>query len=386
MTANWPNQQADFGAGRSAAVIVASTSAAAGRADDVTGPLLVDWLSGRGYDCPAPIVVADGPPVAEALFHLLLELPEDDRPRIVVTTGGTGLNPDDRTPQVTQPLLDYPTPGIMHALWSEGLKHVPTAVMSRGVAGVRGRTFIVNLPGSKGGVRDGIAVLDPIIHHIQAQIEDVRDHPPRLLTEAAVTERRDEDEDGGPVTYHPAADRKQAATPTPASATRGSDTVTRGPASAAQPVTRPGENIPRPFVHAAITTEAIDVGAVQAAVTTPETGAAVVFRGIIRNHDEGRTDVIALDYTSHPDAEAIMRRVVSGVAADHLEVRIVAVHRIGPLAIGEDALVVATASAHRAEAFACAAEAVDAIKAEVPIWKQQRYAAGDHSWVGLADE
>lgn len=147
---------------------------------------------------------------------------------------------------------------------------------------------------------------------------------------------------------------------------------------------RPGENTPAPYVAARITTDPLDLRAAQAAVTTVETGAAVVFSGVIRNHDEGRTDVVALDYTAHPDAAAIIAEVVARVATEHPGVRVDAAHRIGPLHVGEDALVVAVASAHRAEAFACCAALVDAIKAEVPIWKRQDYAGGDHSWVGLA--
>lgn len=143
------------------------------------------------------------------------------------------------------------------------------------------------------------------------------------------------------------------------------------------------ENTPAPHVAARITTEPLDPRAAQAAVTTAETGAAVVFSGVIRNHDEGRTDVVALDYTAHPDAGRIIAAVVARVAAEHPGVRIDAAHRIGALRVGEDALVVAVASAHRAEAFACCAALVDAIKAEVPIWKRQDYAGGDHSWVGL---
>lgn len=168
-----------FGAGRSAAVVVASTSAAAGQAEDRTGPLLVDWLTGRGYDCPAPLVVADGEPVAEALRTLLEDRPPVDLPRVLVTTGGTGINPSDRTPELVEPFLDRPMPGIMHALWSAGTENVPTAVLSRGVAGVRGRTFIVTLPGSPGAVRDGIAVLDGLLSHLQAQLEGLRDHGDR---------------------------------------------------------------------------------------------------------------------------------------------------------------------------------------------------------------
>ncbi|MDJ1370563.1 MogA/MoaB family molybdenum cofactor biosynthesis protein [Gulosibacter molinativorax] len=164
-----------LGDGRSAAVIVASTSAAAGQSEDKTGPMLVSWFRDLGYACPEPIVAADGAPVADALSRLL----QGTAPRFIVTTGGTGLNPDDRTPEATAKLVDFEVPGIMHALWSRGLSSTPSAVMSRGVAGVTGQTFIVNLPGSRGGVRDGITVLTPLLSHIQEQIEDVHGHGTR---------------------------------------------------------------------------------------------------------------------------------------------------------------------------------------------------------------
>ncbi len=174
-----------IGEGRSAAVIVASTSAATGSAEDKTGPILVEWLRGLGYDCPKPMVVGDGEPIRDA-FRSLLEdaapeksVSEKSVPRFIVTTGGTGLNPDDQTPQVTADFLDFQVPGVIHALWTRGLTSTPSAVMSRGIAGVSGQTFIVNLPGSRGGVRDGIAVLTTLLPHIQEQIEDVRGHGPR---------------------------------------------------------------------------------------------------------------------------------------------------------------------------------------------------------------
>lgn len=163
------------GHGRSAAVIVASTSAAAGTAEDKTGPILVAWFRELGYECGDPIVVADGAPVRQALRGLL----EDAPPRFIVTTGGTGLNPDDQTPQVTAECVEVNVPGVMHALWTRGLASTPSAVMSRGIAGVTGQTFIVNLPGSRGGVRDGIAVLTPLLPHIQEQLEDVHGHGAR---------------------------------------------------------------------------------------------------------------------------------------------------------------------------------------------------------------
>lgn len=169
-----------LGTGRSAAVIIASTSAARGEAADTTGPILVDWLRGRGYDTPEAIVVRDGEPVGEALRALLIDTPADDRPRIIVTSGGTGLAPDDRTPEFTAELLERQSPGLVYAMWRKGLESTTSAVMSRGVAGVRGRTFVINFPGSKGGVKDGITVIDDLLEHIQTSVEDTTDHGPRV--------------------------------------------------------------------------------------------------------------------------------------------------------------------------------------------------------------
>ncbi|WP_309131460.1 MogA/MoaB family molybdenum cofactor biosynthesis protein [Brevibacterium sp.] len=169
-----------LGAGRGAAVIIASTSAARGEAADTTGPILVDWLRSRGYDCPEAIVVRDGEPVGQTLRTLLIDTPADERPRIIVTSGGTGLAPDDRTPEFTAELLERQSPGLVYAMWRKGLESTTSAVMSRGVAGVRGRTFVINFPGSKGGVRDGITVIDELLEHIQTSVEDTTDHGPRV--------------------------------------------------------------------------------------------------------------------------------------------------------------------------------------------------------------
>lgn len=169
-----------LGEGRSAAVIIASTSAARGEAADTTGPILVDWMRTRGYDTPDAIVVRDGEPVGQALRTLLVDTPEHERPRIIVTSGGTGLAPDDRTPEYTAELLERQSPGLIYAMWRKGLETTTSAVMSRGVAGVRGRSFVINFPGSKGGVKDGITVIDDLLEHIQTSIEDTTDHGPRV--------------------------------------------------------------------------------------------------------------------------------------------------------------------------------------------------------------
>jgi molybdenum cofactor synthesis domain-containing protein len=149
-----------------AAVVVASNRAAAGVYDDTTGPVLVDLLVSLGFECPAPTVVPDGDPVAEAIRSAV-----GAGARVVLTTGGTGLTPTDLTPEATRPLLDREVPGLAEAIRAHGVaKGVPTAALSRGLAGVVGGCLVVNLPGSRGGVKDAVAVLEPVLVHAVEQI------------------------------------------------------------------------------------------------------------------------------------------------------------------------------------------------------------------------
>ena len=154
-----------------ARVIVASNRAAAGVYTDETGPRLVQALTDWGFTTPSAVVVPDGEPVAEALRAAV-----DDGAAVVLTTGGTGISPTDRTPEATTTVLDRQVPGVAEALRAHGVaKGVPTAALSRGLAGVAGQTLVVNLPGSRGGVADAIELLAEIVPHAVSQIRGV-DH------------------------------------------------------------------------------------------------------------------------------------------------------------------------------------------------------------------
>ncbi len=154
-----------------AMVVTASNRAAAGVYPDRGGPLLAEGLAALGFEVGEVRVVPDGEPVEEALREAVAASYD-----VVVTTGGTGISPSDRTPDMTRRVLDYEVPGIPEAIRAEGLAKVPTAALSRGLAGVAGTTLIVNLPGSTGGVRDGLAVLGRLLVHAVDQIRG-GDHP-----------------------------------------------------------------------------------------------------------------------------------------------------------------------------------------------------------------
>jgi molybdenum cofactor synthesis domain-containing protein len=319
---------------RRAVVVVASNRAAAGVYPDRTGPVIVDWLSERGYQTPDPVVVPDGSPVRDAVAVAVADAVD-----VVLTTGGTGISPTDRTPEATAPLLDRSLPGLADAIRSAGLPQVPTAVLSRGLAGVAGRTLVVNLPGSTGGVRDGLGVLEGVLDHAVEQLHGA-DHVGSGT--------------GEPAGAHP------------------------GPASSHE------ESVPAvsgAVLRAAVTEDPLDVEEHARLVARPDAGAVVSFSGVVRDHDDGRK-VRALEYSSHPGAPNVITRVAAQIAATHPQVQALAVsHRIGPLAIGDSALACAVSAAHRAEAFAACAALVDEVKLQLPIWKRQEFTDGSEEWV-----
>jgi molybdenum cofactor synthesis domain-containing protein len=313
---------------RRAVVVVASNRAAAGVYSDRTGPVIVDWLAERGYQTPEPVVVPDGSPVRDAVAVAVADAVD-----VVLTTGGTGISPTDRTPEATAPLLDRNLPGLADAIRSAGLPQVPTAVLSRGLAGVAGRTLVVNLPGSTGGVRDGLSVLDGVLDHAVEQLHGA-DHV-------------------GSGTGDPAGPGHHAV------------------GSAASGI----------VLLAIVSADPLDVEEHARLVARRDAGAVVSFSGVVRDHDSGR-EVRALEYTSHPSAGDVIARVAAQIVATHPEVQALAVsHRIGPLAIGDSALACAVSAAHRAGAFAACAALVDEVKLQLPIWKRQEFTDGSEEWV-----
>lgn len=150
----------------SALVLTVSTRAAAGVYEDRSGPVLVEGLRACGFEVGDPVVVPDGDEVGAALRDAVAA-----GHAVVLTTGGTGLNPSDHTPEQTRAVLEREVPQLSAAVAAYGVAHgVPTATLSRGIAGIAGRTLIVNLPGSSGGARDGMAVLGPVLQHAVSQL------------------------------------------------------------------------------------------------------------------------------------------------------------------------------------------------------------------------
>lgn len=157
------------------AVLTVSDAGARGERADSSGDRIVAWVAERGYQLAGRALVPDD---TVEIVRALLEWADGGATDVILTTGGTGLTPRDLTPEATRAVLEREAPGIAEALRAAALPRFPRAALSRGLAGVRGRTLIVNLPGSPGGVADGLAVLQQWLEHAVELLHGHSEHPP----------------------------------------------------------------------------------------------------------------------------------------------------------------------------------------------------------------
>ena len=327
-----------------AAVITCSDSAAAGVAADTSGPLAAGLLAELGHDVTRVTVVPDDAGTIAAAVRAAIA----EGARVVVTTGGTGAGPRDVTPDALRTTGLRELPGLGEAIRAASRERVPAADLSRALGGILDGAVVLALPGSPGGVRDGLAAVGALLEHA-VQMAAGAGHPdarPRPGDPATSVDADDSDVSEVGIVSTIAAGA-------PAAAAHLADLVGEAPISEVE---------------------------VAAEVLRTEAGAVVTFTGVVRDHDRGRP-VTALHYEGHPDAGRVLAEVVAEARTRPGVLAAAARHRTGDLAIGDLAFTAAVSAAHRGAAFDACAWLVDEAKARLPIWKHQHFADGTDEWV-----
>ena len=331
-----------------AAVITCSDSAAEGHATDTSGPLAAELLGALGHEVTRVAVVPDEVGAIATAVRAAIAAGA----RIVVTTGGTGAGPRDVTPEALRSAGLRELPGLGEAIRAASRDTVPTADLSRALGGVLDGAAVLALPGSNGGVRDGMAAVGGLLAHAVAMAA------------------------GG---THAAHTRPMPAAPTPAD-----DEARATPAvlvvDSVDRIDRIDYQNVKDDVPLLVRESPISEAEVAEEVSRAAAGAVVTFAGVVRDHDRGRA-VTALHYEGHPDAGRILAEVLAEALDRPGVLAAAARHRVGDLAIGDLAFVAAVSAAHRREAFAACGWLVDEAKARLPIWKHQRFADGTEEWV-----
>lgn len=347
----------------SAHVLTVSDRCSRGEREDLSGPLASALLGGWSVSVEDTKIIGDGiDSVRSAIEESVRE-----GARVIVTTGGTGISPRDETPEGTLPLITKRLDGI-ESLIRQAAKDAPAAPLSRAIAGIvtvdGTDAFVVNAPGSRGGVTDTVNVIGPLLDHIVDQL-DGGDHPvPHVAHNHG---GHVSDLDVPPAHQHGAK-------------------VQRSPHARATWETQHKSarlDHDADVVYATVTEERVEIEELVKLVERPEAGAVMTFQGIVRNHDGGRS-VDSIDYEAHPDADKVVARVAHEIATKSGCLAIAVVHRCGHLKIGDLALGAAVSAAHRVEAFTALNEVVEQVKLQLPVWKKQQFPDGSHEWTGSA--
>ncbi len=358
-----PSEHAETaGMGLPAVVITCSDSAAAGLATDTSGPLAGRLLAALGHHVEGPMIVPDDTARIAAAVRAAI----DAGARIVVTTGGTGAGPRDVTPEALRGLGLRELPGLGEAMRAAARARVPAADLSRGLGGIVAGAVVLALPGSPGGVRDGIAAVGGLLEHAVS-----------MATGGGHSQNHRQPHPGQQARSgrNAPSDRHQPA-PQPAAMPRAMDS---GQIPSGSQDTPGGDSVGGTD-GGLVRNAPIAARELAAEVTSPHAGAVVTFVGVVRDHDHDRA-VTALHYEGHPEASRVLSEVVADARQRPGVFGAAARHRVGRLAVGDVAFVAAVSAAHRGDAFAACAWLVDEAKSRLPIWKHQYFADGTDEWV-----